>query len=111
MVYILYNPLAGGGQGEAFANEAKKTEIGECELYSVIDMDMKAFVSKCTKDDTIILCGGDGTLNRFANDVYGIEYPCDIFLYKSGTGNDFVKDVEDKMQGNMLRLNEYISKL
>lgn len=111
MVYILYNPLAGGGQGEAFANEAKKTQAGECELYSVIDMDMKAFVSKCTKDDTIILCGGDGTLNRFANDVYGIEYPCDIFLYKSGTGNDFVKDVEDKMQGNMLRLNEYISKL
>ncbi len=111
MIYILYNPLAGGGRGETFANEAKKAQTGECELHSVIDMDMKAFVSNCTKDDKIILCGGDGTLNRFANDVYGIDYPCEIYLYKSGTGNDFLKDVEDKMQGNMLYLNDYISKL
>ncbi len=111
MVYILYNPIAGCGQGEAFANEAKSKQTSECELHSVIDMDMKAFVSKCTTDDKIILCGGDGTLNRFANDVYGVDYPCSIYLYKSGTGNDFLKDVEDKMQDNMLYLNDYISNL
>ena len=111
MIYILYNPLAGGGMGENFANEAKGTQTGECELHSVIDMDMRSFVSACTAEDKIILCGGDGTLNRFANDVYGMEYPCEIYLYKSGTGNDFLKDVEDKMQGNMLHLNEYIENL
>jgi len=111
MIYILYNPLAGGGQGETFAKEAERTQTAKCELHSVIDMDMKSFVSGCTAEDKIILCGGDGTLNRFANDVYGIDYPCEIYLYKSGTGNDFLKDVEDKMQGNMLYLNEYIANL
>lgn len=111
MIYILYNPLASSGHGESFAQEAKGKQTEQCELHSVIDMDMRSFVSQCTKDDTIILCGGDGTLNRFANDVYGIDYPCSIYLYKSGTGNDFLKDVEDKMQDNMLYLNDYISNL
>ncbi len=111
MVYILYNPLASNGQGEAFAKEAQSKQTVPCELHSVIDMDMKSFVSKCTAQDTIILCGGDGTLNRFANDIYGMEYPCGIYLYKSGTGNDFLRDVEDKMQDNMLYLNDYISNL
>lgn len=111
MIYILYNPLASSGQGESFAKEAQSKQTEKCELHSVIDMDMKSFVSKCTADDRIILCGGDGTLNHFANDVYGMDYPCGIYLYKSGTGNDFLKDVEDKMQDNMLYLNDYISNL
>ncbi|MBQ8000228.1 MAG: diacylglycerol kinase family protein [Ruminococcus sp.] len=111
MIYILYNPLASSGKGESFALDAKNKQTEKCELRSVIDMDMKSFVSQCAKDDTIILCGGDGTLNRFANDVYDIDYPCSIYLYKSGTGNDFLKDVEDKMQDNMLYLNDYISNL
>ncbi len=111
MIYILYNPLASGGQGETYAKEAQSKQTKPCELRSVIDMDVKSFVSQCTAQDTIILCGGDGTLNHFANDVYGIDYPCSIYLYKSGTGNDFLRDVEDKMQDNMLYLNDYISNL
>lgn len=111
MIYILYNPLASGGQGESFAKEAQSKQKTDCELHSVIDMDMRTFVSQCGADDRIILCGGDGTLNRFANDVYGLAFPCEIYLYKSGTGNDFLKDVEDKVQDNMLYLNDYISNL
>lgn len=111
MIYILYNPLASSGQGETFAKEAQTKQTGDTELRNVIDMDMKAFISSCTHDDTIIICGGDGTLNYFANDTYGMEYPCEIYLYKSGTGNDFLRDVEDKMKDNMLLLNDYLLNL
>lgn len=111
MIYILYNPLASSGQGENFAKEAQQKQKTDCELHCVIDMDMRTFVSQCGADDRIILCGGDGTLNRFANDVYGLAFPCEIYFYKSGTGNDFLRDVEDKVQDNMMYLNDYISNL
>ena len=110
MTHILYNPLAGGGKGETFANEASAA-FKDSKLVSLIDLDAKDYLSKLTDDDEVVICGGDGTLNRFANDTYGIDYPCAIYLYKSGTGNDFLKDVEDKVKNNMLRINEYIENL
>ncbi len=111
MIYILYNPLAGGGMGESFAQDAQASQTEATVLKCVIDMDMKSFISSCTSDDKVILCGGDGTLNRFANDTYGMDYPCDIYIYKSGTGNDFLKDLEDKVQNNMLLVNDYLKNL
>ena len=106
MTHILYNPLAGGGKGETFANKASAA-FKDSKLVSLIDLDAKDYLSKLTGDDEVIICGGDGTLNRFANDTYGIDYPCAIYLYKSGTGNDFLKDVEDKVKDNMLRTVSY----
>ncbi len=111
MTYILYNPKASGGKGETFANEAKASAGGNVEIISVIDFDVRKFVQNLNSEDRVILCGGDGTLNRFANDTQGIDYPCDIYLYKSGTGNDFLRDVEDKIKDNMVLVNEYIKNL
>lgn len=111
MVYILYNPKAAGGQGDAFAKEAQSKQSQETKLMNVIGMEMRAFIESLTAQDTVILCGGDGTLNHFVNDTYGCDFPCNIYLYKSGTGNDFLRDVEDKIKDNMLLLNEYIENL
>lgn len=36
----------------------------------------------------MILCGGDGTLNRFVNDVNGMNIPNKLYYYPTGTGND-----------------------
>ncbi len=111
MIYILYNPIACAGRGEEFAKKAQSEESVPCELISVIGLDSKDFMSKRNREDVVVLCGGDGTLNRFANDTYGLEYACNIYLYKSGTGNDFLRDVEDKMEGNKILLNDYIANL
>ena len=71
MKHFLYNPKANNGCGEkeacAFCAEMPDVEYdGELDIQ-----DMKAFFEKLPADDTIILSGGDGTLNHFVNDLRG----------------------------------------
>jgi diacylglycerol kinase family enzyme len=51
------------------------------------------FFSSIKKDDVIIICGGDGTLNRFVNSTDGLTYENKILYYPMGTGNDFATDM------------------
>ena len=114
MVYILYNPLANSGNGETTKNRVKTIlveKLGESEDKSVIGLDYKKFVSSLKKDDKVVLLGGDGTLMRFANDVKGLKLPCPFYLYRAGTGNDFLNDVIDEVVDNMVELNKYLENL
>ena len=45
------------------------------------------------EDDEVILCGGDGTLNIFVNDIKDMDVKNTIYYYASGSGNDFAKDI------------------
>lgn len=110
--YILYNPKAKNGKGKFEA------EIFALAYYSDDDViffdmteieDYKKFFAGISKVDEIIICGGDGTLNRFINAIRNVSIVHNIFYYPCGTGNDFMKDVApDK---TMIRLNPYIRKL
>ena len=115
MVYVLFNPLANSNQGEVTKDEvlpSLKEKFGESIVTeSVIGLSVTKFLEKLTKDDIVILLGGDGTLNRFANLIYGKNLPCKFYLYKAGTGNDFLRDVEDKVKDNLLEINEYVKNL
>lgn len=93
MNYIYYNPLSGNGHGKETAEEAMKKFGGE--LISVLDKMPGELISLLKEEDVLILCGGDGTVNRFANSIAGMELPCEVLLYKSGTGNDFIRDLEE----------------
>ncbi|MBE6794328.1 MAG: diacylglycerol kinase family protein [Ruminococcaceae bacterium] len=112
MLYVLVNPLALNGKAEENVAEAVKNFEGmEYKKLSLIDLDVRKIISELSDEDKVLLIGGDGTLNRFANDTADMDYPCDIYLYKSGTGNDFMKDVEDKVKNNMVKINEYLTDL
>ena len=112
MLYVLVNPIAFNGKAEEKVADALKNFEGEqYKKLSLIDLDVKKIVSNMTSDDKVLIIGGDGTLNRFANDTADMDYPCDIYLYKSGTGNDFMKDVEDKVENDMVKINEYLTSL
>ncbi len=112
MLYVLVNPLALNGKAEENVAEAVKNFEGmEYKKLSLIDLDVRKTISELSDEDKVLLIGGDGTLNRFANDTADMDYPCDIYLYKSGTGNDFMKDVEDKVENNMVKINEYLTDL
>lgn len=112
MLYVLVNPLASNGKAEEKVEEAVKNFNGaEYEKLSLIDLDVKGVVKNAKPEDNILIIGGDGTLNRFANDTADMEFNCPVYLYKSGTGNDFMKDVEDKVENNMVKLNEYLTDL
>ena len=89
MQYVLYNELSNNGRGKEILEVVKGKVNGEYETVNVVGLDPKEFVQKLTADDLIILCGGDGTLNQFANYTADLEIPCDVLLFPAGTGNDF----------------------
>lgn len=92
---ILYNPLSGNGGGEAKANELKETRSGEVEILDMTKLgDLAAVIGELSEDDTLIICGGDGTLCRFVNSVDCDGLACDVLYSAVGTGNDFLRDLD-----------------
>lgn len=114
MNYLLYNPLANNGAADK-AKDAVKEELtakfGELEVKSVIDLDERALFKSLKEGDNVILFGGDGTLNKLANNIYGLDYKGKLFLYRAGTGNDFLKDVAENNEVKCLEIGKYLKKL
>ncbi len=107
---ILYNPLAGNGLCKQKAYEL-------CERYAdavCVDLneitDYAAFFAKAGQDD-VILCGGDGTLNRFVNAIRGVKRGGSIYFYPCGSGNDFMRDLPDAKADEPVLVDAYIQNL
>lgn len=92
--HVLYNTMAGHGDAKQKANELSAALEGEVCLCDISTISYPEFISSIDANDTIVICGGDGTLNRFANDTDGIDISNEILYYPAGTGNDFLRDVE-----------------
>lgn len=92
---VLYNPYAGGGKGltesRKLCDMLPECELDFCDITGIESYD--AFFASLLPDETLIISGGDGTLNRFINDTSGIDLPEDIMYYACGTGNDFLHDL------------------
>ncbi len=108
--YVLYNPLSNNGNGKASA-DALVAKIGECQVDDVTKTDVKAYLSNLAEDDEVYLVGGDGTINHFINDVYGLDVKQNVFVYAGGTGNDFINDVKDAVKDELLLFNPYFKDL
>lgn len=110
--HILHNPFAGHGShdeqlGRITALYGENTRIVNItEIGSYAD-----FASTLEDDDVIILCGGDGTINRFVNDSEGVEINNDILYSPMGTGNDFLRDIEVPFDTDPFSIKKYIEKL
>ena len=44
----------------------------------------------------MILIGGDGTLNRVVNQIRGMQIKPQLYMYKAGSGNDFMRSINAK---------------
>lgn len=114
MNYLLFNPLANNGTGVEAKNNALdflKEKFGQLVEVDVTTMNVDEFLSKLTDEDKIILVGGDGTLNHLANNVYGKNVNSEIYLYRAGTGNDFLKDILEDQNEKIVLINEYLKNL
>ena len=92
---ILFNPRSGNRSGknsvESLIESLNGAEVSKHDITSI--KDYRAFFAGLSKDVAIIVCGGDGTLSRFANDAYESLPENDILFYATGTGNDFLNDL------------------
>lgn len=107
--YVLHNPLAGCGNSTERTKHLTEWCQGETEFVDVTTIQSYAdFLSSLNDDDAIILCGGDGTLNRFINDTDGIDFSNDVLYYAIGSGNDFLRDVNKPVDAEPFSVKEYI---
>lgn len=112
--YALFNPKAGHGRGDDNKLDALKELYGaeNVEFHNVTeDIDYKALISSLSADDVIVVCGGDGTINHFINNTDGIEFDNDVLYYATGTGNDFLRDVEGVDTSKPFSIKNYINDL
>ena len=94
--YVLYNPIAGNGNGRREAkNLAERFGAENLVLCDVREIENYAeFFAQLDDRADVIVCGGDGTLNRFANTIKDLEIKNPLYYFACGTGNDFLRDVE-----------------
>ena len=110
---ILYNPKAGNGRGKEGAEKLKDIlHNGELTFTDMTDItDTAAFQRSLGADDKLVICGGDGTLNRFINDFDPSCMSNEIYYYATGSGNDFLRDIAGASADAPVLINDYIKDL
>ena len=112
MIHILYNPKANNNQGLSAAQalaDRYGLRVGMTDITKITDF--KTFFANLSADDEFIICGGDGTLNHFANDTQGLSLPEHLSFCGTGTGNDLLRDIGRGADGEPVPIGKYIERL
>lgn len=112
MNYILYNPKANNENNDlTVIPGVEDLEAMGAKKINLIGLDVPAFCESLREDDRVLICGGDGTLHHFANNAYGLEFPCPVCAVRSGTGNDFLNDIGQTNNTNQVDIRPYLKDL
>lgn len=110
--YVLYNLKAGY---DTTIEDVKRLEVLVKDPLKFFDVahinDYKVFLEGISSEDYIIICGGDGTLNHFVNEIEGIDFKNEILYYPLGTGNDFANDLGYPKASNLFQITKYLKNL
>lgn len=111
--HVLFNPYAGNSRGEEESHKLDELLRDKTLRYWNMSEigDYRAFFAALPAEDAVILCGGDGTLNRFINDTDGLEIVNDIQYYAVGSGNDFLHDLGKEKGEPPFPVKEYLKDL
>jgi len=91
--YIFYNPLAGQGRILEDLDAMQFVLDEECVLCDMTKPETyEQALFSMEQADYLVLCGGDGTLNRFVNLMEDVPRPNEIYYYPAGENNDFARD-------------------
>lgn len=114
MVYhVLFNPLAGNGRCEKDARNLDLFLPGDTLIFqdmTKIDSYEK-FYAGINPGDRILICGGDGTLNRFINDAGAFVQKFPVYYFGAGSGNDFLHDLGKEKGTAPFCIDEYLKDL
>ncbi len=108
MYYLLYNLESNNNSSKENLIKLYSEKYEGIESIIFNGLDFEKFSKSINKDDTIILSGGDGTINYFANLYKKYPFDANILYSADGTGNDFLRDIEKE---GLIDLREYIKKL
>ena len=102
MKYYLNNPLSNNG--------IKKDLPDFSCVLDITTIDYQDFFKKLKKEDEVVLVGGDGTINYLVNHIDCEKIKNNIYLYGNGTGNDFLNDINETIDKEVL-INKYLVNL
>ena len=109
---VLFNPLSGsvvnGKINEEIAEVLKEHTF---ELEDITKVDYDKFFKALKEDESILLVGGDGTINRFVNDTQSYDYKNSVWYYAAGNGNDFWTDIGHKKGDAPECIDKYLANL
>jgi len=111
MTYILYNDLAGDRNKKFDKTVLLNTEFYSGTFVNVTEVEHSSFFASLKDDDVLLVCGGDGTLNRFVNKIEGLDFKGEIYYLPSGTGNDFAKDTGHEKDKKPFCITRFLKKL
>ena len=108
---VLYNSYADNNKGKENAELLPIIySLDEFEYYDITKItDYKTFLTGIPLDAGIVICGGDGTLNRFINDTATMDIKYKLYYFPCGSGNDFARDIGNSQE--LIPLDEYIKNL
>lgn len=98
MDLLLYNPLSKNNKSNITTHKLvqyyKKNNL-PFRLKSIVKIEDKVkFLEEKDTFKNIILLGGDGTINRFINDIEDYNLTTPIYLKPNGSGNDFLRSLK-----------------
>ncbi len=110
--HVLFNPLAGNGECYDKLEELKSIYGDSAEFNNITEIEnFREYITSFEEDDKIVVCGGDGTLNRFVNNIENLDIENEILYFAQGTGNDFIRDVKDQDTTKPFPIARYIKDL
>ena len=109
---VLFNPKSDNGMGKKSAEQLDEIlKDGQVEYHDVTAIPpYETFFKETLGDNPLVICGGDGTLNRFINDTANVRINNDVYYFATGSGNDFLKDIGGE-KGQVVKINDYIKNL
>ena len=112
MKYVLFNPHACSGTAKKCIEPYLESLA---DSYTLVDMteisSYEEFFAPIFESDEVVICGGDGTINRFVNESSGVEIKCSVYYLPAGSGNDFARDVALTDASEPFLLDDYIKDL
>ena len=110
--YILLNPLAGHYMNGYRAHKlSDRLGVPPEDCKDVTKINYKSFFDSLEPQDSVIICGGDGTLARFAMFAKNNVIKNDVFYCATGEVNDFIRDLDLEEQDDLIKVNHYVKNL
>lgn len=113
MRYLLFNPVS--GSSNASKENAKSFFVTDKSDAKLLDLTLiknfADFLDMLEEGDEVTVFGGDGTLNRIANELYLHPTENKVYYFPCGTGNDFARDLGRLDTKEPFLVNDYLKGL